>query len=95
MATPLNSESEALRRCNLPSTPHWRDWIRRTLPHSSAGGGNFYDAESVRILAEKVGAFASATAATDAPVTPPTRTSTPRPIRSDNTLTDRRGPGAP
>jgi hypothetical protein len=62
---PLVSESEALRVCNLPSTPRWRDWLRETLDPIELTSGNVYERSSVRSLARKV--TAASTAAHDSP----------------------------
>jgi hypothetical protein len=56
---PLLSESEALRRCNLPATPRWREWLRGQLPHSEAGGGILYTERSVTDLSNKMGVSAA------------------------------------
>ncbi len=68
----LVTESAALRKCNLPSTPRWRAWIRKTLDPVEVGGGMVYETGSVRRLARKIGSFCAATAEHDEPLDPPT-----------------------
>lgn len=57
--TDIVSESEALRKCNLPSTPRWREFLRERLDFREAGGGKVYNEHAVNALAEKVADFAS------------------------------------
>ena len=94
----MTSESQALRACNLPSTPKWRHWLRDHLPHTESGGGTIYSERAVADLAAKIGGFAAATAQHDsppdpAPESPRMATSAPHPVRqADERLHDRRGP---
>ena len=50
----LISESQALRTCNLPDTPHWRGWLRRNLPSNDISTGKLYDRALVNGVAEKL-----------------------------------------
>jgi hypothetical protein len=50
----LLSESEALRRCNLPATSRWRAWIRHHCPRREVSGGWVYRADYVRELVGKI-----------------------------------------
>ncbi len=73
----LYSESESLRKCNLPATPHWRNWLRSKLPAQSAGGGLVYPKYAVDGLAAQIGDFARATNPPEEAAPPRTATSAP------------------
>lgn len=55
------SESEALRKCNVPSTPRWRAFLRDQIEARSAGGSTVYPVFEVELLAAKIGDFAAET----------------------------------
>ena len=57
----LMTESEALRNCNLPSTPRWRSFLRDKMPARAAGSSTVYLARDVRSLADKIADFAAET----------------------------------
>jgi hypothetical protein len=48
------SESQSLRACNLPDTPHWRGWIRSQLPSQEISTGRIYERALVDHLAAKI-----------------------------------------
>lgn len=56
------SESEALRSCNLPATPRWRNFLRTKLAFAESGAGKIYNSDDVDQLAAKIGDFARETA---------------------------------
>lgn len=74
MSAPI-SESQALRACNLPDTPHWRNWLRSNLAPQEISTGRIYDRSLVDLLAGKIGDFARATNP------PEERQATPEPPR--------------
>lgn len=100
----FQTESEALRTCNLPATQNWRDWLRSQLPSQEISTGRIYDSALVAHLASKIGDFARATNPPEeepqpAPELPrvafsgPTDSGIrPRAKRHVEPLTDRRGP---
>ena len=53
MSAPI-TESQALRTCNLPDTPHWRNWLREKLAPQEISTGRIYDRGLVDHLAEKI-----------------------------------------
>jgi hypothetical protein len=57
----LISESEALRRINIPSTPRWREFLREKIPARSAGGSTVYPLFEVELLAAQIADFAKDT----------------------------------
>ena len=54
MTAELISESQALRACNLPDTPHWREWLRRNLQSTDVSTGKLYDRALVADVAAKL-----------------------------------------
>lgn len=54
MTAELISESQALRVCNLPDTPHWREWLRRNLQSTDVSTGKLYDRALVADVAGKL-----------------------------------------
>ena len=81
------SESEALRRCNLPATPRWRKFLRGELAHQDAGVGKVYEQETVDALARKVRDFAGTVIPIEEYPAP-----TLRELEAMDKLSDRRGP---
>jgi hypothetical protein len=51
---PTITESQALRSCNLPDTPHWRNWLRSKLAPQEISTGRIYDRAMVDLLAAKI-----------------------------------------
>ncbi len=87
MTTRFFSESESLRRCNLASTPRWREFLRSRLEPLPTSTGTFYDSEEVEALARKISEIPDELRPTE-----DTSTLT-RSNRADG-LVDRRGPSA-
>lgn len=54
MNSPLITESAALRACNLPDTPHWRNWLREKCSPQEISTGRVYDGGLVDHLAAKI-----------------------------------------
>lgn len=48
------TESESLRACNLPSTSHWREWLRSKLPNQEISTGRIYQRGLVDHLAAAI-----------------------------------------
>lgn len=95
------SESEALRKLNLPATPRWRSYLREKLPHHDMGAGKVYDVHAVDALFRKIGDFAKATSFADEPAEPAKKhvkrldeLSEREIVDGINSLSDRRGPSA-
>jgi|TARA_B110000881_G_scaffold178730_1_gene164163 hypothetical protein len=86
------SESEALRKCNLPATPRWRNWLRAKLANKDMGVGKVYDSHAVDALSRKVGDFVKDTTPVDELKNLPVPTS--RELDEILKLNDRRGPSA-
>ena len=74
MFPPL-TESQALRACNLPDTPHWRNWLRGKLSPQEISTGRIYDRGLVERLAEKIRPLAGS------PTPEPQRQTAPDPPR--------------
>ena len=55
----LVSESEAPRKCNLPSTPRWRSFLRDKLEARDSAGAKLYSRFDVEMLAAQVASFAA------------------------------------
>lgn len=100
----LITESAALRACNLPDTPHWRNWLREKCQPQEISTGRVYDAGLVDHLAAKIRPLAG----TPAPEPTPQREAdtaprvgfsgpvdsgiSPRPQRAERPLENRIGP---
>lgn len=54
----LISESQALRTCNLPDTPHWRGWLRKNLQSHDVSTGRLYQRDLVEQIATKIAPMA-------------------------------------
>ena len=79
------TESQALRKCLLPSTSRWRSFLRERLPHGSSGVGFIYRERDVDALAERISKIPAEVLPQEIPST---STRATRPDR----LSDRRGP---
>ena len=79
------TESEALRKCNLPSTSRWRAFMREKLPHGSAGNGIIYNEADVKKLAARIAEIPDE-------LRPPEVSSTSTRTTRPDGLSDRRGP---
>ncbi len=79
------SESESLRRLNLPATPRWRAFVRLRLEVFPTANGNFFDKGDVDELAARIREIPEE-------VMPTEETSTPTRSNRADGLSDRRGP---
>lgn len=55
----LVSQSEALRRMNLPSTSRWKEFLNNHVQGRSAGGSILYPLAEVERVASKMADFAA------------------------------------
>jgi hypothetical protein len=88
MSTRFFSESETLRKLNLPATPRWRAFLREQLNPEQVAGAVVYERTEAESLAHRIADFAAEIIPQQTAEQPPASRHANEPAK----LNDRRGP---